>query len=116
MKKVLYIFAAVAVVAMFSSCGGVNKKAKKYVKKAEKCVKLDLTNEQGQFTNVDDEHAYDKCNEDLDVMRAEILLKYVNKDEKRKDFNKKRDELISNTKVNQEKLKRLACELPTKAK
>jgi hypothetical protein len=106
MKKVFYIFAAVAVVAMFSSCGGVNKKAKKYVKKAEKCVEKDLRQDY-KWTNEDDHRTYDKCVEDLEVMRAEIGVKYVNKNDKQKDFNTKCEEVITNTKVNKDKLENL---------
>lgn len=113
MKKVFYIFAAVAVVAMFSSCGGVNKKAKKYVKKAEKCVEKDLRQDY-KWTNEDDHRTYDKCVEDLKVMWAEIALKYVNKNDKQKDFNKKRQDMVANTKVNKDKLDNLANEFDTK--
>jgi len=74
MKKVFTTALVVAVVALFSSCGNMEKDVKKYFEKKKECT--DLQNKYNKSKSGEDEQAYNKCDAQLDLLKAKMDKKY----------------------------------------
>jgi len=74
MKKVFTTALVVAVVALFSSCGNMEKDVKKYFEKKKECA--DLQTKYNNSKSGQDEQEYNKCEAKLDLMKAKMNKKY----------------------------------------
>ena len=70
MKKVFYVLTTVALVALFASCGGVEKDAKDAAKKTCDCFK---------YMQNQDEEKYKACEKDMEELGKKLEAKYTEK-------------------------------------
>lgn len=74
MKKIFTTALVVAVVALFSSCGNMEKDVKKYFEKKKECT--DLYTKYNNSKSGQDEQEYNKCAAKLNLMEAKMDKKY----------------------------------------
>lgn len=79
MKKTLYFVSAIALVAMFASCGSKVSTAKDIAKKECECrnLKKEIKNADSEEAKKKAQKEYDMCEYDLEIMKAEATIKYA---------------------------------------